>query len=58
MTDNPLFDFVTINGRVWAHRHIANGARELVPADGGADIMSESEWEEYCALIRARTKRA
>jgi len=45
------------NGRIWGTEPMANGARNVIPADGGPDEMSSAEWEEYVAIRVERNRQ-
>ena len=51
------YETVTLaNGRIWGTEPMANGARNVIPADGGPDEMSSAEWEEYVSIRVARSQ--
>lgn len=47
----PRRVMLPVNGRVVIERAMCNGATDIAMADGRP--MSESEWEDYCAQLRA-----
>lgn len=52
---NPCRENITLaNGRIVTHSRMANGAQQADMADGGD--MSETEWQEYCEILRKRNE--
>lgn len=54
-THCPKEDVTLSTGRRVTHRPMTNGAHEAVMVDG-PDTMSEAEWDDYCAIVKAQTE--
>lgn len=45
-------------GRVVTHRPTTNGASEAIILGDESAPMTDAEWDEYCEVVKARSRKA